>query len=235
MNLRLDWCSHEAAAFAVEKWHYSRRLQMGKSARIGVWEDGQFIGVIVFTMGSGGVTNWATKLGITKFEMAELARIALKAHVTPVSRLIAIAIRMLRKQSPGLRALVSYADPHQGHHGGIYQASGWMYVGQSAAAREYIGPDGIPVHERSVSPTGVKIQFGTAKRVWKTSQCQKFDRPAKHKYVFPFDDEIRERLKPLAKPYPKRVRSETGDTADVQSAEGGSTPTRTLQAPELCS
>ena len=54
MNLRLDWCSHQAAKFAVEKWHYSRALQVGKAAHVGVWEDDKFIGVVVFT----GLTAW---------------------------------------------------------------------------------------------------------------------------------------------------------------------------------
>jgi trehalose 6-phosphate synthase/phosphatase len=36
--LKLDWCSHEAAKYACEKWHYSGRVPTSKSARIGVWE-----------------------------------------------------------------------------------------------------------------------------------------------------------------------------------------------------
>lgn len=234
MNLRLDWCSNEAAAYAVEHWHYSHALQVGKSARIGVWEGGKFIGVVVFTMGSGGATKWAPRVGLVQTEMAELARVALRrGHQTPVSRILAIAVKMLRKQSPALRLLVSYADPAQGHHGGIYQAAGWLYGGKSTASPQWLTPDGRQMHTRALAAT----QFGHVRTGGlRTSDCQRVDQPAKHKYFFPFDSEIRARLAPMSKPYPKRVGSETADTAAFHVAKGGSTPTPTLQPPErtLC-
>ena len=36
--LKLDWCSHDAALYAVKHWHYSKSLPCSKTARIGVWE-----------------------------------------------------------------------------------------------------------------------------------------------------------------------------------------------------
>ena len=41
--LKLDWCSHEAATFAVMHWHYSKAMPKSKLAKVGVWEDGKFI------------------------------------------------------------------------------------------------------------------------------------------------------------------------------------------------
>jgi hypothetical protein len=52
----------------------------------------------------------------------------------------------------------------------------------------------------------------------------------KYKYLMPLDSCTRDRIAPLSKPYPKRVRSENGDTPTVQVGEGGSTPTLTLQS-----
>jgi len=51
-TLRIDWCSYDAARYAVEHWHYSRSLPCSKTARLGVWEDGKFIGAIVFAWGA---------------------------------------------------------------------------------------------------------------------------------------------------------------------------------------
>jgi hypothetical protein len=51
-GLYLDWCSHEAAKFAVEHWHYSKVIPKSKLAKIGVWEDGTFIGAIIFGVGA---------------------------------------------------------------------------------------------------------------------------------------------------------------------------------------
>jgi hypothetical protein len=44
----------------------------------------------------------------------------------------------------------------------------------------------------------------------------------------PLNPEIRRRILPLAKPYPKRATSIDSDAADIQSAEGGATPTVAL-------
>lgn len=232
MNLRLDWCNDEAATYAVEHWHYSHRLQAGKRARLGVWEDGKFIGAVIFTMGAGGTTKWAPRVGLKTTEMAELARVALRrGHRTPVSRVVAIAVKLLRKQSPGLRLLVSYADPAEGHHGGIYQAGGWIYVGTSTRAAEWIAPDGRQLHSRQVAggKSNTIIQFGSVRLAPSRSDCQRVDKPPKHKYFLPLDDEIRALIAPLSKPYPKRVGSIPAETAVVQTEEGGSTPTPTLQ------
>ena len=33
--LRLDWCSHDAAKYAVEHYHYSRSMPAGKTVKVG--------------------------------------------------------------------------------------------------------------------------------------------------------------------------------------------------------
>jgi len=44
VDLRLDWCSHAAAKYAVEHWHYSKTMPVSKRVNIGVWEGEKFIG-----------------------------------------------------------------------------------------------------------------------------------------------------------------------------------------------
>src|SRR5947207_16000227 len=93
------------------------------------WEDGKFIGAVVLAWGANRHLAGEYKLKMT--ECAELCRIALDRHVTPVSRIISIAVKMLKREMPGIRLLVSYADPNQGHEGKIYQASNWLFVGMT--------------------------------------------------------------------------------------------------------
>ena len=50
--LKLDWCSHEAARWAVEHWHYSKSMPTPPVVKIGVWEDERFIGVVLFSRGA---------------------------------------------------------------------------------------------------------------------------------------------------------------------------------------
>jgi len=226
-DLRLDWCSHAAAKYAVEHWHYSKRLPSGKLTRIGAWEGGDFIGCVLF--GRGNNNNMAQRYGLPQTEAAELTRVALTNHVAPTSRIVARAVHLLRRFSPGLRLLVSYADPDQGHHGGIYQAMNWVYVGSSVPQRELLVA-GHWMHKRSASAkwgtaapqrirelTGLDVSYGP--EAWK------------HTYLYPLDDAMRKQIAPLAKPYPKRGRGETDNAPQPNAESGGASPTRPLLAP----
>ena len=121
-ELKLDWCGHDAAKYAVEHWHYSECLPAGKLLKVGVWEAGLFIGAVIFSRGANN--NLGRPFSLAQVEIAELTRIALTKHCAPVTRIVSIAFQFLRKNSPGLRLIVSYADPLKGHHGGIYQGGG---------------------------------------------------------------------------------------------------------------
>lgn len=214
-ELKLAWCSHEAAKFATSRWHYSKSISSGKNVYIGVWEGEKFVGVIVFGVGSGNVTN-GTKYGLAKsHEMAELTRVALTKHEWPVSRMLRIAVAMVKKQSPKLRLLVSMADQREGHHGGIYQGAGWIYTGETKPDVEYFS-GGEWRHHRTV--TSSRSAKGLPSRPL----------PPKHRYLMPLDDEIKSVVMKLARPYPKRVESAAGGTP-IPIGGGGSIPTSTLQ------
>jgi len=205
VDLKIDWATYEAAKYAVEHWHYSRSLSSGRNVYIGVWEGGKFIGVIVFGIGSGNATNGKGYGLARSHEMAELTRIALTKHETPISRIVKIAIQFIRRQSPGLRMIISMADPMHGHHGGIYQAGNWIYTGQTAEDYQYQLPDGRYVHHR----TATSLLKSVAGR-------QKKKLPGKYRYLMPLDDEIRKRIEPLRKPYPKRPKQAMESDQDSQ-------------------
>ena len=197
-GLYLDWCDATAARFACIHWHYAKTVPTGKPVRIGVWEDGKFIGVVFF--GSGASAALGSPYGLTTFQVCELVRVALNRHLTPVTRIISIAIKMLKRQSSGLRLIVSFADPFHGHHGGIYQGGGWVYSGDSAPSLMWRLPSGELAHERRFSGSG-----------WNAPQTPpagsvKIKVPGKHRYLMPLDSEMREKIEKLRKPYPKREK-----------------------------
>jgi hypothetical protein len=230
--LRLDWCSHAAAKYAVEHWHYSKCLPMGKTVKVGAWESGKFIGSVVFGMGTN--RDFGKPFGLAPRQVCELNRVALSAHTTPTSRIVSIAVRILVAQSTGLRLIVSFADPFVGHHGGIYQAMGWICVEPPRDARAEVAytKGGKRYSWRTVAgllnKRGMASTTESAKRLgFVTAQT-----PPKHKYLMPLDAEMRARILPLAKPYPKRAGSDTKDTPAHRAGEGGSTPTPALPPPE---
>lgn len=83
-------------------------------------------------------------------EVRELARLwAPDGHrANLLTEAIAASLASLRKVTE-CQAVVSFADPNHGHHGGIYQAASWIYTGQSEETRVYITEDGRTLSRRS--------------------------------------------------------------------------------------
>ncbi|MEY4940406.1 MAG: Microbacterium phage Appa [Verrucomicrobiota bacterium] len=225
-ELKLDWCGHAAAKYAVEHWHYSRSMPCPPVVKIGVWESSRFIGCVLFSRGAN--KNLGKPYGLKDIETCELTRVALDQHVTPASRIVAIAVSLLRKKEIGLRLCVSFADENQGHIGTLYQAGGWVFSGKSKSTPKYITKDGEELHQRQVSVSGFKPQFGTVRKVPTPSDCIVVPQLDKWRYLMPLDAEMRKRIMPLAKPYPKRAGSDTQDTPSDQDGKGGATPTPAL-------
>lgn len=221
--LKLDWVGFEAASYACRHWHYSRAVPAGRLNVLGVWEADSFKGVVIFSKGSNKSIGGPYNLDQT--QVCELTRVALTEHATAVSRILAIAIRMVRLCSPGLRLIISYAAGEQGHHGGIYQAGGWIYEGPMDSHAYVV--KGKVTHGRSI---GSKYGTGTQSEAWLKANvdpdASRVVGLVRHKYLMPLDGDMRERCKALARPYPKRAKQATSGFPPVG---GGAAPTRALQ------
>ena len=231
--LKLDWCSHAAAKYAVEHWHYSRSLPLGGLVKVGVWEDGRFIGCILFAQGNNQYQGSA--FGLTLFEVCELCRVALDRHISPVTRIVSLSLRFLKQRCPGIRLVVSYADPEHGHHGGIYQGGNWVYVGTGGSTEAFFDAAGHRIHTRTAAPNGQKKQFGRNTSRHHAPVATRVALQPKYKYLYPLDDAMRHQIMPLAKPYPKRPRAERigSDAPGVHPGEGGAVPTSALHPAEV--
>jgi hypothetical protein len=232
MSLRLDWCSYDAAKYAVENWHYSKRMPSCKMVKVGVWEQERFIGVVLF--GYGANHNHGKSFGLKQTHVCELLRVALTKHETPVTRIVSIAIKMLRKLCPGLRLIVSYADSEQGHHGGIYAGGNWLYVGLFEA-----GEKGTPhwkicgriMHGRTVGQRWEQNLEWIRAHV--DPYAEKVYPKGKHKYFYPLDAQMKNVLQTLAQEYPKRATSIDGDVSRIQREQGSSSLTVALKIDEV--
>ncbi|OKP16746.1 protein Mom, partial [Serratia fonticola] len=153
--LTVDWATHKAAAHACLNWHYAKAVPVGKLVKVGAWENDQFIGVVIFSRGANN--HIGQPYSLKQDQVCELTCVALRDHKSPVSQILAKAIKFLTAVCPGLRLIVSYADKDQNHHGGIYQATNWIYEGLVGAGT--LGAfivKGKKVHPRSVAAKGVK-------------------------------------------------------------------------------
>ena len=202
--LRIDWATNDAAKFACLNWHYAKAVPVGKLVKVGAWEKGKFIGCVLF--GRGANKNMPKPYGLGQDECVELVRVALTKHDAPVSKIMMLAIKFLNKSNPGIRLVVSYADLDSNHHGGIYQATNWIYeglFGKDSVSAFII--NGKKTHRKSIDSLGVKQSIAEVRRCLDPN-AKEFITKGKHKYLMPLDREMSIKIAPLAKPYPKRVK-----------------------------
>lgn len=216
VDLRVDWATHEAAKYACENWHYSGCLpsSLQKRVAVGAWENERFVGVVVF--GHGANPQIGSPYRLTINECVELTRIALKPnHASPVSRIVRLALKFIKESQPKLRLIVSYADQAQGHHGGVYQAGNWVYVGSMKGVPSLLYKGKI-WHAKALRTSFPNLKHSD-------SSVIKVPAGDKHKYLMPLDDEMRKRILPLAKPYPKRAKQAMVSSPETQR-QGGTDP-----------
>jgi len=217
MTLKLDYATYEAVKYACLNYHYSKTIPCGKLVKIGVWEEGKFIGVVLY---GRGANKWlGSPYGCKQQECCELVRVALTKHKNPVSRIVAISLKLLKKVCPDLKIVVSYADTEQGHHGGIYQAGNWVFVGKGCPSQMYKYKGKILPGRTAIS------KFGSVIGVPGLESIKSSD---KLKYIMPLCQSIRADILKLKKPYLKRdTKANSGNPPEC----GGAVPTITLQQP----
>jgi len=201
------------------RWHYSRAMPSAKLVRIGVWEGGRFVGAILY--GSGANRHLSRPFGLLPTEACELVRVALAGgREHPTSRCLSISLKMLKRQSPGLRLIVSYADTKEGHMGTIYQATNWLFL--EAANQPYLKVRGKIEHPRSLydrfGPGGQSLDWLRANV---DPNARRVEMPDKLKYVWCYDAELKKRLAAVAQPYPKRAGSIGSDAPTTPGGLGG--------------
>jgi len=196
MELKIAPIDGDAAKHAVMNWHYSKCMPSGKAIRFGVWEDSKFIGAVMF--GRGACRSLMKPYGLTQMQGCELTRIALRAHQTPVTKIVSIATKMLRKTNPGLRLIVSFTDDRQGHLGVIYQAGNWVFTGKVHSTDNFFF-EGRWRHMRTIGG-----RFGTIKGI----KLPRQDGGYRYRYLMPLDDVMREQVEKLRQK-PPRASGET--------------------------
>lgn len=93
----------------------------------------------------------------------------------------------LKQYAKDIKVLVSYSDPEQGHLGIIYQATNWIYQGNSIRLMKNYGiklsKDGDWMHSRTVSATYGSHNVEHLKKKIGHTFWRK-EEPEKHRYVY---------------------------------------------------
>jgi hypothetical protein len=185
----------------IEEDHYLRSMPGGILRCFGVYLETELVGAVVFT--SGARQGHRLLDAARPRDVATLSRLYLKDEIpkNAESRVLAVALKILRRET-SLKLILSYADPAAGHVGTIYQASGWVYLGQTEPNTYVDLGDGNLLHPRSVYN-----RFGSnAVRHLRATGVPATRRRVggKHRYAYVLDSAWNWRLGGARHPYPKR-------------------------------
>ena len=185
--------------YACEKFHYAHVVPSCKYVYSYFNAGGGWCGVVVYSAGAN--RNIGRPYGLFMGEVLELVRVALNGKQEHTSQVVAETLRRLHKDAPNVKMVLSYADSGQGHVGTIYQATNWLYVGDSKD-QPYFVIDGKPRHKKFLDSRGWPASIDWI-REHVDSKAYLKSGGDKRKYLYFFDRKTRKRLGHLAKPYPK--------------------------------
>lgn len=171
------------------------------------------------------------------------------------SRAIAVAMRIIRKTYPHIEWVVSFADGTQCGDGTIYRASGFVLTGIKENSTMHIMPDGTIFADVGLRASSANLRKKVGYKLGEPFSTFKQRTGAKRvpgfqlRYIYFLDPTARARLTVPILPFSEidrrgagmykgkqrkqsRAGSDTKDTAGIQPAKGGSTPTPALQSNE---
>jgi len=167
------------------------------------------IGVIIYGDPIGRYSGGSISTLLDRTEVYELTRLYIHdGYGSNIeSWFISQSFKWL-KHNTKIKALISYADPKEGHAGIIYQATNWVYQGNSIRPNDTysfkLTVDGEWIHGRTLANT------------YKTNDIEKLRKkightfwyrvePLKHRYVYVLRNKrmLMKNLKHPSLPYPK--------------------------------
>jgi len=215
--MRLEKASKKAVQYACLKFHYAAVVPaqyIGYSVFNGL---GEWCGVILF--GGGASANMGKPYNLSYGQYLELTRMALNGKQENTSKAMSIAMRLIKKDCPTVKLLISYSDKGQNHYGTIYQATNWYFVEENESSGKDYFYKGKWRHDRTLNEY--------PKEFLATLETRK--RSGKRKYIYPLDKKLISLCKSLSRPYPKQA-VEVHELNSSHSSEkvGGANPTQPL-------
>lgn len=136
----------------VKKYHYSGKVVQNSSLHFGAFLDNKLHGVMSF----GSPLDKRKVLPLVQpsawNEMLELNRMAFDDYLpkNSESRCISVAIRLLKKNAPHIKWILSFSDGTQCGDGAIYRASGFALTGVIENTNTCELPNGEVIHKMTL-------------------------------------------------------------------------------------
>lgn len=190
--MRLTKANSKAIKYACKNFHYSKSVPTIQYAYNVYNNNNEWCGVIIY--GGGANNNLAKSFGLKNGEVLELERVALNGKQEQTSKAVALSLRILHKENPIVKLVVSYADHRQKHVGTIYKATNWIFLGISKTSDTQYYYKGKWTHQRTID--GKKDKEYLKKILPQRLNSNKF------KYIYCFDKQLRNEYNKIKKEYP---------------------------------
>lgn len=252
-DIQIKLIDSASARKIVQLFHYSGKTTNNSQIHFGVFLNGNLQGALQFGP-SIDKRRMAQNLNIGFNDSLELNRMALSdaCPKNSESRALGICLRMLKKQYPHLKLIVSFSDACQCGDGIIYRASGFklhsfkknnsLLINESGDVDFKHGTKNRPT---VIAKKSMDNKLADDGRVMSAKLKEEGFKPMEGyqmKYLFFFDKELEKKFNFVAfKDIPdsvrmykgqKRAESITNDASSFQEEEGGLTPTSALQSKE---
>lgn len=131
--------------------HYAKRLPPNFMFSFGLYNEvKQLVGVCVFGVGNRMMNDGFSVFGGNyKVKTYELMRLVVNDGLE--KNVLSLFVSKCLMQLPKPLCIYSYADTNVGHHGYIYQATNWIYTGETKPRTTFFDTrTGKPVHEKTM-------------------------------------------------------------------------------------
>ena len=190
-EIRVKVLTSKVANAFVKKQHYSGKVVPNSTLHFGCFLDKRLHGVMSFgpSINKKGTINLVEGTGWNEF--IELNRMAFDDFLPKYSesRCIAISMKLIKKNAPHIKWVISFADGTQCGDGTIYRASGFKLVGITENTALRINPETKkPMHVIQAHHLKMSSEF----RNWKAYEGYQL------KYIYFIDKKMESNLtKPI--------------------------------------
>jgi hypothetical protein len=223
----------------VKKHHYSGKVVPNSNLHFGAFLDGQLHGVMSYgcSMDKRKTISLVESTGWN--EILELNRMAFDDCLpkNSESRCISISLKLLKKNAPQIKWVISFADGCQCGDGTIYRASGFCLTGVKQNKTILRMPDGSVVADKTLNNSNFK-KIGQSAGYWKKKGAKPL-RGYQLRYIYFLDPTYKDKLTCPILPFSKidemnarmykgvkqSPRSIDSDATGSQPVDGGANPT----------
>ena len=186
----------------IRRNHYSKKTYAATYIHLGVFIDGEILGVLQFGYAMNPASAGSVVEGTGMKEYLELNRMWLDdfAPKNSESRALSFSIKYIRRAFPAVRWIQSFADERCGLFGTVYQAANFDYCGEHTAT--FWELDGV-VYHNSIMTDSRKVNTPAGKTLLQGKDRAKALTLRQFRYIFFMKPRFRKGLLHELKPYPK--------------------------------